>query len=244
MQERLQKYLSRVGIASRRKGEELILQGQIRVNNQLVTRLGTKIDPQKDVVEVKGKKIKFIRQQKYTYILLNKPKGYLTSLYDPYQRPTILDLLPGVKERVYPVGRLDYNSEGLLLLTNDGEITYTLTHPSHKVEKTYIVKVKGIPSDEKLKLLSQGVVLKNNYQILPCKIYRLQTTKENTVLKIKIREGKKRQIRKMGEYLGHPVIELRRIQMGPLQLKGLKPGEYRYLKQKEIESLKEIYEKK
>jgi len=244
MQERLQKYLSRVGIASRRKGEELILQGQIRVNNQLVTRLGTKIDPQKDVVEVKGKKVKFIRQQKYTYILLNKPKGYLTSLYDPYQRPTILDLLPGVKERVYPVGRLDYNSEGLLLLTNDGEITYTLTHPSHKVEKTYIVKVKGIPSDEKLKLLSQGVVLKNNYQILPCKIYRLQTTKENTVLKIKIREGKKRQIRKMGEYLGHPVIELRRIQMGPLQLKGLKPGEYRYLKQKEIESLKEIYEKK
>jgi len=240
MIERLQKYLAGAGIASRRKCEELILQGQVRVNNSVVTKLGTKVDPQKDIVEVKGKLIKYKEKKQYSYILLNKPKGYLTSLSDPFGRLTVLDLLKGVKERVYPVGRLDFNSEGILILTNDGELAYTLTHPTKEVEKVYIVKVKGIPSPEKLKILSKGVVLENNYRISPCNIYLLKITNGNAILKIKIREGKKRQIRKMGEYIGHFVLKLRRTQLGSISLKGVKPGEYRYLNKEEIKSLKKI----
>lgn len=237
---RLQKYLAGAGIASRRKCEELILQRQVRVNNSVVTKLGTKVDPQKDIVEVKGKLIKYKEKKQYSYILLNKPKGYLTSLSDPFGRPTVLDLLKGVKERVYPVGRLDFNSEGILILTNDGELAYALTHPAKEVEKVYIVKVKGIPSPEKLKILSKGVVLENNYRISPCNIYLLKITNGNAILKIKIREGKKRQIRKMGEYIGHFVLKLRRTQLGPISLKGVKPGEYRYLNKEEIKSLNKI----
>jgi len=238
MIERLQKYLASVGIASRRKCEELILHGHIRVNNSVVTKLGTKIDPQKDIVEVKGKLIRYKEKKRYSYILLNKPKGFLTSLSDPFGRPTVLDLLKGIKERVYPVGRLDFNSEGILILTNDGDLAYALTHPAKEVEKVYIVKVKGIPSPEKLKILSGGVVLENNYRISPCSIYLLKITNGNAILKIKIREGKKRQIRKMGEYIGHFVLKLRRTQLGPIYLKGVKPGEYRYLNKEEIKSLK------
>ena len=240
MIERLQKYLAGAGIASRRKCEELILQRQVQVNNSVVTKLGTKVDPQKDIVEVKGKLVKYKEIKQYSYILLNKPKGYLTSLSDPFGRPIVLDLLKDIKERVYPVGRLDFNSEGLLILTNDGELAYTLTHPAKDVEKVYIVKVKGIPSSEKLKILSKGVVLKNNYRISPCNIYLLKITNGNAILKIKIREGKKRQIRKMGEYIGHFVLKLRRTQLGPISLKGVKPGEYRYLNKEEIKSLKKI----
>jgi len=237
MIERLQKYLASVGIASRRKCEELILHGHIRVNNSVVTKLGTKIDPQKDIVEVKGKLIRY-KKKRYSYILLNKPKGFLTSLSDPFGRPTVLDLLKSIKERVYPVGRLDFNSEGILILTNDGDLAYALTHPAKEVEKVYIVKVKGIPSPEKLKILSKGVALENNYRISPCNIYLLKITNGNAILKIKIREGKKRQIRKMGEYIGHFVLKLRRTQLGPIYLKGVKPGEYRYLNKEEIKSLK------
>ena len=240
MIERLQKYLAGAGIASRRKCEEFIIQGQVRVNDSFITKLGTKIDPQKDIVEVKGKLIKYKEKKQYSYILLNKPKGYLTSLSDPFGRPTVLDLLKGIKERVYPVGRLDFNSEGILILTNDGELAYALTHPAKEVEKVYIVKVKGIPSLEKLKILSQGVTLENNYKISPCNIYLLKITNGNAILKIRIREGKKRQIRKMGEYIGHFVLKLRRTQLGPIYLKGVKPGEYRYLNKEEIKSLKKI----
>ena len=240
MIERLQKYLAGAGISSRRKCEELILQGQVRVNNSVVTKLGTKVDPHKDIVEVNGKLIKYKETKQYSYILLNKPKGYLTSLSDPFGRPVVLDLLKGVKERVYPVGRLDFNSEGILILTNDGELAYALTHPAKEVEKVYIVKVKGIPTPEKLKILSKGVILENNYRISPCNIYLLKISNGNAILKIKIREGKKRQIRKMGEYIGHFVLKLRRIQLGPIFLKGVKPGEYRYLNKEEIKSLKKI----
>jgi len=240
MIERLQKYLAGAGIASRRKCEELILQGQVEVNNFVVTELGTKVDPKKDKIKLDGKLIKYKEKKYYSYILLNKPKGYLTSLSDPFGRPTVLDLLKGVKERVYPVGRLDYNSEGLLIFTNDGELTHALTHPAKEVEKVYIVKVKGIPSSEKLKTLSKGVTLKNNYKISPCNIYLINTINGNAILKIKIKEGKKRQIRKMAEYIGHFVLKLRRIQTGPISLKGVKPGEYRHLDKEEIKSLKKI----
>jgi len=240
MIERLQKYLAGAGIASRRKCEELILQGRVEVNNFVVTELGTKVDPQKDIIKVDDKLVKYKEDKHYSYILLNKPKGYLTSLSDPFGRPTVLDLLKGVKERVFPVGRLDFNSEGLLILTNDGELAYALTHPAKEVEKVYIVKVKGIPSSEKLKTLSKGVTLKNNYKISPCNIYLLKTVNGNAILKVKIKEGKKRQIRKMAEHIGHFVLKLRRIQTGPISLKGVKPGEYRYLNKEEIKSLKKI----
>lgn len=240
MYERLQKYLARAGIDSRRRCEKLIIQGYVRINHSVITKLGTKVDPQKDIIEVKGKLVKFIEKKKYTYILLNKPKGFLTSLHDPYNRPTILELLKDINKRVYPVGRLDFNSEGLLLLTDDGELTYALTHPSKEIEKTYIIKVKGNPSLEKLKLLSKGIILKNGYKILPCKIYLLKITNGNAILKIKLKEGKKRQIRRMGKYIGHSVLELRRVQIGPIYLKGVKPGEYRYLNKQEINSLKNI----
>lgn len=240
MIERLQKYLAGAGVDSRRKCEELIVQGQVEINNTVVTKLGTKIDPQKDNVKVNGKLIKYTEKKLFSYILLNKPKGYLTSLSDPFGRPIVLDLLKDIKERVYPVGRLDFNSEGLLILTDDGELTHALTHPAKEVEKVYIVKVKGIPSSEKLKTLSKGVVLENNYRLSPCKIYLLKITNGNAILKIKIREGKKRQIRKMGKYIGHFILKLRRTQLGPISLKGVKPGEYRYLNKEEIRSLKKI----
>ena len=240
MIERLQKYLAGAGIDSRRKCEELILQGQVRVNNSVVTELGTKVDPNNDKIEVNGRLIKYKENKQFSYILLNKPKGYLTSLSDPFGRPTVLDLLKDVKERIYPVGRLDYNSEGLLILTNDGELTHALTHPAKEVEKVYIVKVKGIPSPEKLKILSKGVTLKNNYKISPSSIYLLKTINGNAILKIKIKEGKKRQIRKMAEYIEHFVLKLTRIQTGPISLTGVKPGKYRYLTKEEIKSLKKL----
>ena len=240
MIERLQKYLAGAGIASRRKCEELILQGRVEVNNFVVTELGTKVDPRKDIIKVDDKLVKYKEDKHYSYILLNKPKGYLTSLSDPFGRKTVMDLLKDVKERVHPVGRLDYNSEGLLILTNDGELTNTLTHPSKEVEKVYIVKLKGIPSSENLKILSKGVTLKNNYKLSPCSIYLINTINGNAILKIKIKEGKKRQIRKMAEYIGHFVLKLRRIQTGPISLKGVKLGEYRYLNKEEIKSLKKI----
>lgn len=242
MYERLQKYLARAGIASRRKCEELIQQGKVKVNQRVVTKLGTKIDPQKDIVEVKGKKLKY-EEKDYLYIILNKPKGYLTTLYDPHKRPTILDLLTRVEKRVYPCGRLDFNSEGLVFLTNDGEVAYALTHPSKKIEKTYLVKVQGIPDQEKLLTLARGVKLtmgEKNMKLLSCKIYKLETNNGNTYLKIKIREGKKRQIRKMMEYIGHKVLELKRIQIGPLKLGRLKRGEFKYLNKKEIDTLRKF----
>jgi pseudouridine synthase len=240
MQERLQKYLSKMGINSRRKCEELILQGYVQVNNIVVSKMGMKIDPEKDIIKVRGKLVSFEKKKKYIYILLNKPEGYLTTLYDPYNRPIILDLLKDIKERIYPIGRLDFNSEGLLLLTNDGELTYALTHPSKEIEKTYIAKVKGVPSSEKLKILSKGVVLEKNYRISPCTIKLLEIRNNNAILKIKIKEGKKRQIRRMGEYIRHRVLKLRRIQIGPIYLKGVRPGKYRYLNKQEINNLKKI----
>ena len=142
MYERIQKYLARIGINSRRKCEELILAGVVEVNHSIVTKLGTKIDPKRDIIRVNGKIIKYFENRKYIYILLNKPVGYLTTLYDPANRPTILDLLKDIKARIHPIGRLDYNSEGLLILTDDGDLTYHLTHPSKGIEKTYVVEVK------------------------------------------------------------------------------------------------------
>jgi len=242
MRIRLQKYLAKIGIGSRRKCEKFIQQGKVKVNQNIVTELGIKIDPKNDVIEVNGTKIEY-KKEEYIYIILNKPRGYLTTLSDPYQRPIIKDLLTNIKKRIYPCGRLDFNSEGLVFLTNDGELAYNLMHPSRKIEKTYIVKVKGNPDQGKLDRLAKGITLveeKKIINLLPCQISRLKADKKNTYLKIKIREGKKRQIRRMMKYIGLEVLELKRIQIGLLKLGRLKSGEFRYLNKKEINILKEF----
>ncbi|MGB9812282.1 MAG: pseudouridine synthase [Thermovenabulum sp.] len=234
---RLQKFLSMAGVASRRAAEELISQKRVKVNGVTVTKPGIKIDTEKDTVEVDGKVCEL--KNTYVYIMLNKPKGYITTLYDPFGRPTILDLVKGLKTRVFPVGRLDKDTEGLLLLTNDGELAYKLTHPKHGIEKTYIVKVKGKVSKKAVNVLQKGVILEEG-KTSPAKVRILKSGIDFTILEVKIHEGKKRQIRRMCEKVGHPVIELKRIKIGELTLKGLKAGEWRHLTNKEIEYLKNL----
>jgi pseudouridine synthase len=223
--ERLQKVLAKAGLGSRRKCEELILAGRISVNGKIVNTLGVKIDPEVDVIKCDGKRIKIERK---VYILLNKPKGYVTTLSDPQGRPTILSLLEGVKERIYPVGRLDYNSEGLLFLTNDGDLANKLIHPKYKIPKTYLVKFKGKIEEEDINCLKKGIKL-NGKKTLPAKVSIEKRLPKNTILKITLIEGKKRQIRRMGEVIKHHVISLKRVQFGPFKLGNLKKGEYRYL---------------
>lgn len=234
---RLQKFLSMAGVASRRAAEELISQKRVKVNGVTVTKPGIKVDTEKDTVEVDGKVCKL--KNTYVYIMLNKPKGYITTLYDPFGRPTILDLVKGLKTRVFPVGRLDKDTEGLLLLTNDGELAYKLTHPKHGIEKTYIVKVKGKVSKKAVNVLQKGVILEEG-KTSPAKVRILKRGIDFTLLEMKIHEGKKRQIRRMCEKVGHPVIELKRVKIGELTLKGLKAGEWRYLTNKEMEYLKNL----
>lgn len=233
MMERLQKILAQAGLGSRRSCEELILEGRIRVNGKVIKTLGVKIDTQVDEIKFDNTKIKL---EKKVYLLLNKPKGYVTTLYDPQGRPTITSLLKGVKERVYPVGRLDYNSEGLLFLTNDGEIAHKLIHPKFKIPKTYLVKFKGKLEEKDLIRLTKGVRLKEG-KTLPAKVVMEKNLPKNTLLKITITEGKKRQIRRMGEIINHDVLSLKRIQIGPFKLGKLKRGAYIYLEDKEVKKL-------
>lgn len=235
MEERLQKYLSECGIASRRSSEKLITDGLISVNGMVVNELGTKVNPETDIVKYKGKIVK--RTEKNIYIALNKPLGYITTMKDEFNRPKVVDLLKGVKEKVYPVGRLDYNSSGLLLLTNDGELTYKLTHPGHQVNKEYIVRIKGVPDETSLKNLRSGVLI-DGYITSPAVIDIILCEKNYTTLRFLIHEGRNRQIRKMCSSVGHDVIELKRVSIGNLKLGDLKEGEWRYLSDLEISFLK------
>lgn len=235
MEERLQKFLSRAGIASRRQAEEYITQGLIRVNGQVVIEMGTKIDPEKDVVVYNGKEV-FVKQE-VLYIMLNKPLNVVTTLKDPQGRKKVTDLLQGIKTRVYPVGRLDYQTEGLLLLTNDGQLAYRLTHPRYKVKKTYRVKVRGNLSPEGVEMLKNGVTLDDG-PAMPAEVRVISRGSDCTNLEITIHEGRNRQVRRMCEAVGHLVAALKRISFGPLELKGLKPGEYRFLEEEEIIALK------
>ena len=234
---RLQKFLADTGIASRRKAEEYILQGKVKVNGQVVTNLGTKINPDKDVILYNEKKVEI--KEKKVYLLLNKPENYVTTVNDQFNRPTVIDLLHSVKERVYPVGRLDYNTSGLLLLTNDGELTYKITHPKHHVDKVYLATVKGIPGEASLNKLRRGVVI-DNYKTAPAKVKMISTSLNNATLQITIHEGRNRQVRKMCEAIGHPVISLKRIAIGEILLGDLPVGKFRSLTQKEIDYLKNL----
>ncbi len=236
MKERLQKILARAGIASRRKAEELIREGRVTVNGQVAT-LGMKADIQQDYIKVDGKLV--LKPEPKTYIMLNKPKGVLTTLEDPEGRPTIKELIRGVRFRVYPVGRLDFYSEGLLLLTNDGELAYRIIHPSHKVPKTYLVKVKGIIEEKDLEKLRRGIKLEDGITA-PAQIRRIRMpkTEKNSWLEVVIYEGKKRQIRRMFQRVGHPVLKLKRTRIDGISLGDLKPGQWRYLTSEEIKRLK------
>jgi pseudouridine synthase len=233
---RLQKIIADAGVASRREAERLILDGLVTVNGKVVSQLGTKVEPGSCHVKVRGKLIQ--PRTKTVYYAVNKPSGFVTTLQDPEGRPTVQELLRGVPQRVHPVGRLDYNSEGLLLLTNDGELTYALTHPRHHIPKVYQVKVKGKPPADKLKRLRAGIRLPEGITGR-AEIGKIRHYAANTALEITLYEGKKRQIRRMFEQIGHPVLKLRRIRIGPIDLGALPLGKARRLEAWEIARLKE-----
>lgn len=234
MEERLQKILARCGIASRRKAEELILEGLVTVNGKPAT-LGMKADLQKDHIKVRGKLIHTAEQP--VYLAFNKPDRCLTTMSDSEERTTVKQFLKGIKGHVFPVGRLDYNSEGLLILTNDGDLAQAILHPSKKIPKTYLVKVDGFIEEKEMKRLEGGIRLEEGITA-PAKVRKLKETEANSWLEMTIYEGRKRQIRRMLERVGHPVITLRRIRVNGISLGKLQPGAYRYLTPEEVKRLK------
>lgn len=237
-EQRLQKILSQAGVASRRKSEELIVDGRVTINGTTVVKLGTKADSASDDIRVDGKIIK--NPEKHRYVLLNKPRGYISTRNDPQKRPTIMDLIPSVKEYVYPVGRLDYDTEGLILLTNDGLLATTLTHPKHRVQRTYEALVSGIPNKHALEKLRTGIRLEGR-NTSPATVKLLKSRNpNNTLIKITIREGRNRQVRRMCEAVGHPVQRLKRTHIGPIKDRNLKPGKWRELTDQELQELQKI----
>ena len=236
MEERLQKYLARCCIGSRRKCEEYIAAGLVSVNGQTADELGRKIDPEKDVVCFKGREVKD-EQEKMT-VLLNKPAGYVTTSHDQFGRPDVTQLVPIPNVRLYPVGRLDYQTTGLLLLTNDGDLAYALTHPSARVPKVYLALVAGEITSEEISRLEKGVVLEDGTKTLPAKVRLAGMKSGNSRLEITIFEGKNHEIRRMARAVSHPVLRLKRIQEGTLELGSLKEGSYRVLSDKEVRALK------
>jgi pseudouridine synthase len=242
--ERLQKVLAHAGIASRRASEKLIADGRVTVNGATVREMGTKVDPVADDIRVDGRRLKGAERQRY--ILLNKPAGYVTTRSDPQRRRTVMDLLGGVREYVYPVGRLDYDTEGLLLLTNDGDLAARLTHPRHGVERTYEARVAGIPDQDAMDRLRHGIPL-DGRRTMPANVVRVnrapaprspRRAEGEGILLITIREGRNRQIRRMCEAVGHPVKKLTRKRIGPLTDRRLKPGEWRELTPEEVRALR------
>jgi len=237
MEERLQKIISAAGVASRRAAEELISSGRVRVNGQVVTELGSKADPTKDHIKVDGKLIN--PKQPMTYIMLNKPAGYVTTMSDPEGRPTVQDLMKGVKVRVYPVGRLDYNTEGMLIMTNDGDFAHIVTHPKHELPKTYLAKIKGVLDEKAIESLETGVYLDDG-RTAPAKVKKVRREETNSWVEITIHEGRKRQVRRMFDRVGRSVIKLKRTKTGNLLLRDLPEGSFRHLTHEEVQGLKDL----
>ena len=234
---RLQKILAQAGIASRRAAEKLITEGRVSVNGETVRELGTKADPARDDIRVDRRRIR--PAERLRYILLNKTRGYVTTRLDPQRRPTVMDLLTGVREYVYPVGRLDYDTEGLLLLTNDGDLAAGLTHPRHGVERTYEARVAGMPDDRAIEKLRSGVPL-DGRRTRPATVVLLNAGRADRegVLQLTIQEGRNRQVRRMCEAVVHPVQRLKRTRVGPITDRRLKPGEWRELSAEEVKKLR------
>ena len=233
---RLQKFLAEAGIASRRKSEKIILAGKIQVNGKIIKELGTKINPNKDIVEYDNKKIHIDKEK--IYILLNKPIGYVTTVKDQFNRDSVMDLVK-VKQRIVPVGRLDMYTSGALILTNDGDFVYKVTHPKHEIEKTYTVTIKGIVTNTEVEQLKKGVKIDDEYITKPAKVKILKTDdeKNQSRLEITIHEGKNRQIRRMCEAIGHGVLALHRSKIAGIDVKDMPLGKWRYLSMEEVYTL-------
>jgi len=243
--ERLQKIIAHAGVASRREAEAMIRQGRVTVNGRVVTELGTKANAARDHIKVDGKLIS--SAEPHRYILLYKPKEVMTTVVDPQGRRTVIDLIRGVRERIYPVGRLDFHSEGLILLTNDGDLAFKVSHPTHGSVKTYHVKVRGVPEERLIDKLQRGITLEGK-RTLPCEITRLRTTARNdegnSWFEVKLREGRTQQIRKMFQAVGHPVAKLKRVAIGPISDPKLTAGEWRELSKHEVKLLATVMEPK
>ena len=235
MKIRLNRYLALSGIASRREADKMISEGRVSINGKTIDVLGVQIDGEMDKVEVDGKSVKRIKSE--VYLMLNKPPGFLVTAKDPFQRPTIMDLLPKLKNRVFPVGRLDFDSEGLVLLTDDGELAYRLMHPSFQVTKEYRVRVDPKPDRSKLATMERGISL-DGKKTAPAKFRILTTNTKGTLILARLREGRKRELRRMFKYMGFRVLALKRVKLGSLHLGHLKKGEWRYLTGEEIARLK------
>lgn len=234
---RLQKFMAQCGVASRRKSEELISAGLVKVNGKTIKELGVKIDPDKDVIKLEDKIIRL--ESKKIYIMLNKPIGYVTTLSDEKDRRVVTDLIEEIKERIYPVGRLDIDTTGLLLLTNDGDMTYKLTHPSNEIKKRYIAIVEGVPTKYELEKFRNGLSIEGK-KTAPAEIKIAKRFDDEAILDISIHEGRNRQVKKMCEAINHPVKKLKRINIGELELGGLDIGNWRYLNHEEIDYLKSL----
>ncbi len=240
MLERIQKIISAAGVTSRRAAEELIAEGRVRVNGQVVTELGTKADASKDHIKVDGKLIN--PHQPKTYIMLNKPVGFVTTMSDPEGRPTVQDLLKGVKVRVYPVGRLDYNTEGMLIMTNDGDFAFQVTHPKHELPKTYLAKLKGVLDEKQIEMIETGLFLDDG-KTAPAKLRKIRKEEANSLVELTITEGRKRQVRRMFDRVGRSVIKLKRTKTGNLVLGDLPEGTFRYLTPIEVKGLMDLSQK-
>lgn len=234
MEERLQKYLANCGIDSRRKCEQYILDGKVQVNGKTITELGTKINPQKDEITFDGKKVKL--QEQKIYILLNKPIGYVTTMKEQFGRNKVIDLVR-IRTRILPVGRLDMYTSGAIILTNDGNFIYKVTHPKNEITKTYTVTLKGQVSEELIEKMRNGVELDDGFITSKAKVKKIMEDKDKTRLEIEIHEGKYREIRRMCQALDKKVLALHRSKIGKIDLKGLKIGEWRYLKDEEVKNL-------
>ncbi len=232
---RLQKFLAQAGVASRRASEKLIEDGRVTVNGHIVMEQGVTVDPEKDIICLDGREIQMAGP--FLYFMLHKPEGYITTAKDQFNRPAVTDLLSDVGARLYPVGRLDYESSGLLIMTNDGELAYHLTHPKHMVDKVYVAKVRGVPTRESIEAFRKGVQI-DDYTTQPARLEIIKTYADSADIRVTIREGKNRQVRKMCMAIGHPVLRLKRIAVGKLFLGDLKRGEYRALSPSEIRMLK------
>jgi pseudouridine synthase len=234
MQERVQKFLARSGVASRRQAEQMMLDGRVTINGAVCRELGVKVDPEKDSVKVDGKRV---HGEQAAYVLLYKPKNTICTLDDPEQRPTVMDLVRGVKARIFPVGRLDFDTTGALLLTNDGEMANLLMHPRHRFSKTYLAKVKGIPTEERLEKLRRGVNIEG-VRTAPAEVRMVAVKEKNSLVEVILREGRNRQVKRMFLEIGHPVIRLHRSAYAFLDLEGMAPAQWRPLLPEEIKRLR------
>jgi 23S rRNA pseudouridine2605 synthase len=239
LEERLQKLIAAAGLASRRHAEEMIEAGEVTVNGEVVREQGTKADPARDHIKVRGKLINpLLEKQEKTYVLLNKPRGYLTALSDPEGRPLVSELVPHALGRLHPVGRLDFNTEGLLILTNDGELTNYVTSARNHVEKVYEVKVKGLPPEAQVERLRRGIRLDDGVKTAPAQITKTDETKTNAWFEVVLREGRNQQIRRMFDAIGHSVVKLRRVSIGRVTAEGILIGQWRHLTPAEVKRLK------